>query len=376
MSFEIVRNDITKMKVDAVVNTANPNPVIGVGTDAAIHAAAGPRLYKARQRIGVIAEGCCAATRAYDLDCRYVLHTVTPVWQGGGQGEERLLRAAYDAALREAIRLRCGSVAFPLLAAGNDGFPKERALSVAIQAFTDFLLLHELKIYLVVFDRDAYALAGSLFDGLKSFIDDNYAAAKQADNSVLPQASAMRPERKERRPAPPARTPREESCESPPPMQYARRPAEKFDAQAMLRPTAMPQAMPVQPKAGAIPKELHDLLENTDRSFAAHLISLLQECGEKDSAVYHRAQISRQLFHKILNKPGYVPSKQTVIQLAIGLRLDLPQTQRLLETAGYCLARNNKTDLVVQYYITRREYNLVLINVALDDCGLPPLKQA
>ena len=176
MSFEIVRNDIPYMRVDAIVNTANPRPVIGSGVDALIHAKAGPRLLQARQRIGRIGAGHAAITPGFDLDAGFVIHTVGPVWRGGFFGEEKLLRSCYDSALKLALEQGCGSVAFPLISTGNYGFPKDKALQTAISAFSSFLMEHEMRIYLVVFDRTSFTLSEKLFRDVASYIDENYVA--------------------------------------------------------------------------------------------------------------------------------------------------------------------------------------------------------
>ena len=338
MPFEIVRNDVTKMQVDAIVNTANPDPIVGAGTDEAVHREAGPRLLAARKEIGSIEPGDAAATPGFNLPASYVLHAVSPAWIDGSHGELALLRKTYDAALELAVSLQCKSVAFPLLAAGSYGFPHDRALAVAIQAFTDFLLTHDMNIYLVVFNGEAFALAGSLFHDLKSYIDDRYV-------SDYAEKAQITPRPRERR---------------------------KWLPHSNLSASLAPQSMQM-----AIPEEaadsLEDYLRNRESTFTEYLLDLLNERGEKDSLVYHRAGISRQLFNKIINKKNYQPTKNTAIQLAIGLQLDLPGTQKLLGKAGYALTRSSKADLVVQYYIERGIYSVVAINTALYDCGLPLL---
>ena len=400
MPFEIIRNDITKVAADAIVNTANPAPVIGAGTDFAVHKAAGPKLLEARKKIGEIPVGACRSTKAYDLPARYVLHTVSPAWQDGTQGELVLLRRAYDAALAEAKRLRCRSVAFSLMAAGSYGFPMDQALSVAIRAFTDFLLTNEMQITLVIFNGKAFSLASGLFSDLKSYIDENYVReqnaaeyasprrrseslhvsairpAEEAEPSALPAAAAKEPVRPEVfdqmqmagavRPAA-----AKEADSFPAAVKAEKKTAAKpsfFVAaeQAALRPAASQAA----PKAAS----LDDIIKQAESSFPEHLLRLIDEKGLKDSEVYHRAQVSRQLFNKIINKKDYQPGKNTVIQLALALELDLEQTQLFLSKAGYALTRASKADLVVQYYIERKQYSIPQINIALFDCGLPPLK--
>ena len=387
MPFEIIRDDITHVAADAIVNTANPKPVVGVGTDSAIHRAAGPKLLIARRKIGEIAVGASVKTPAYDLPAKYVLHTVSPEWIDGAHGEEALLRSAYDAALKLAAQLRCRSVAFPLLSAGNYGFPQDRALSVAVAAFTDFLLKHELQIILVVFGGDTAALAGGLFGDLKAYIDDRYVddakKAEYAGNRIRGQSlrdgifaspvaqaegasfdavceEADEAAIEERKPGSAVHTAQA---------------APAFRRKRMAMPMQAAEAMPYQAYGSAAkPNDLDAILKHAECTFSEYLLDLLKECGEKDSDVYHRAEISRQLFHKIINNKDYQPTKSTAIQLALGLRLNLAQTQKLLEKAGYALTRSSKSDLVVQYFIERGEFSIVTVNMALYDCGLPLLK--
>ncbi len=362
MPFQIIRNDITKVSADAIVNTANPEPLIGGGTDYAIHKAAGPELLEARKRTGRIGVGQSAATPAFQLPAQYVLHTVAPAWIDGRHREEEMLRQAYDAALRLADALGCRSVAFPLMAAGTYGFPVDLALSAAIGAFTDFLPDHEMQIFLVLFSADAFDVAGSIFDDLKSFIDDNYVSERNEEEyriDALPSLNAARPYSGS------AETPRRRRAKA----AYARE--ESFDACA---PSAASEPSAAYEHALPGAASLEELLKQRDKTFSEALLDLLKERDGKDSEVYKRAEVSKQLFSKILNNRDYQPTKSTVIQLALGLQLDLAQTQKLLGKAGYALTRSSKADLVVQYYIERKIYSVSFINEALYDCGLPLLK--
>ena len=345
MPFEIVRNDITNMRVDAIVNTANPRPVIGSGTDSAVHRKAGPALLRSRKEIGDIMPGHAAATPAFNLPAKYVLHTVSPAWIDGNHREEELLRQAYDAALHLAEEKKCTSVAFPLMAAGSYGFPKDKALAIAIQAFTDFLLNSDMMIYLVVFNSKAYSLAGGLFADVKSYIDENYVA----EQSEWEYPRGYGRERN-----------------------FNRRLQEMDYCEDIVCDSA---PMPTTFKAAeyVTPIRLSDMLKDKEETFTEAVLRLLNERGGKDSKVYRKAGMSRQLFNKIINNADYQPKKSTAIQLAIGLELDIAQTQELLGKAGYVLSRSSKTDLVVQYYISRKEYSIELINGALYDCGLPQL---
>ena len=386
MPLKIIRNDITLVCADAIVNTANPLPVVGRGTDSAIYAAAGARqLLAAREQLGPIPPGCAAFTPAFDLHARYIIHAVSPRWIDGRHGEEALLRRAYDAALALSDVLRCKSVAFPLMSAGSYGFPKAVALAVAIRAFTDYLIDHEDRtVFLVLFNSEAFGLASNLFDDLKSYIDDRYVALHSRwdapeDASVgAPMLSMFGSDAAAEPPAP---------CMSPAPAENARavRPGRKTSAKRPVRPPA--QAARADREAAPAPAEradafaalpsggsLEELLSRSGPTFSEYLLGLLQERGGKDSEVYKRAEVSKQLFSKILSTRCYQPTKSTAIQLAIGLELDLPGTQQLLEKAGYALTRSSKADLVVQYFIERRVYSVPFINEALYDCGLPLLK--
>ncbi|MBQ6481605.1 MAG: macro domain-containing protein [Anaerolineaceae bacterium] len=345
------------VEADAIVNTANPEPVIGGGTDYAIHKAAGPELLKARKKIGEICVGQSVATPAFRLPAKYVLHTVSPVWTDGNHQEEEFLREAYDTTLQLADELGCKSIAFPLMAAGTYSFPHDLALSVAIRAFTDYLLDHEMQIYLVLFNAEAFGIAGSIFDDLKSYIDDNYVDERNEEeylideircnnvsNKIREQVSFQR-RRKSRR----NRTERESY--------FGLGPQESAIEAPIVGPTS-----------------LDGILGQQDKTFSESLLDLLKERNGKDSEVYKRAEISKQLFSKIITNKHYQPTKSTAIQLAIGLQLNLVQTQKLLESAGFVLTRSSKADLVVKYCIEHKIYNVTFINEALYDSGLPLLK--
>jgi len=353
MPFKIIRNDITKVRADAIVNTANPRPVIGRGTDSAIYAAAGRKLLLAeRRKIGEIPCGTAAATSAGVLPAKYIIHTVGPAWIDGKHGEEDMLRRAYEAALNLADQLECETVAFPLMSAGSYGFPRELALSIAISAFTDFLMDHDMTVYLVLFNRKAFFLASSLFSDLRSYIDDNYVEEQTQREYGSWREERRRSESLRQDAFPESMAAREDVWEY-----------EAFDGE------------PYMSAAAPAPSySLEDLLRQSESTFSEFLLELLKERSGKDSEVYKRAEISKQLFSKILSNRDYRPTKSTAVQLAIGLELDVNQTQKLLEKAGFTLTRSSKADLVVQYYIERRVYNVTFINAALYDCGLPLLK--
>lgn len=355
MPFEIVRNDITNMQVDAIVNTANPRPVVGWGVDAGIHKKAGPELLKARSKIGSIAFGDVAATPAYGLDARFVFHAVGPVWRDGKHGEEELLGSCYRKALRLAKANACESIAFPLISAGNHGFPKPLALQVAIREISSFLLEHDLQVYLVVFSRDAFHLSEKLFDSIASYIDDNYIIDKTFDEyGVADKCDICGLEAKQLSRAMEER-------------EYAARSAMWFDDVSQAC-----EEIRTAPCASAAP-DLNELLSGIDAGFSETLLRLIDRTGKKDSEVYRRANVDRKLFSKIRNNPDYKPSKATALSFAIALELNLDETQDFIARAGYTLSHSSKADIIVEYFIINRNYNIHELNAVLFNNDQPLL---
>ena len=174
MPFEIVRNDIANMQVDAIVCAASHHPEVTSATARAIHKKAGPDLLKARETLGYIKTGEVAITPAFNLDARFVIHAPSPRWDDGAQSQQTLLRKTYLRCLELALENGCESVAIPLLATGNNGFPGQTALQIAIDAFTSFLFQHDLHIYLVVFTKESVVLSEKLVQSVASYVDENY----------------------------------------------------------------------------------------------------------------------------------------------------------------------------------------------------------
>ena len=335
MAFQIVRNDITNMRVDAIVNSANPRPVVGLGTDSSIHEKAGPELLAARQKIGPIAVGQAAITPAFRLHAKYVIHTVGPVWDGGSYGEENLLRSCYDQSLKLALEHGCESIAFPLIATNNYGFPKDKALQIAVAAFSRFLMEHEMDVYLVVFDRSAYTLSEKLFHSIASYIDDHYVQAWEA--SVYGGEKAYRQQINSRR----------------------------GDLDLYRKNSVCENTAPCAPMPAPMAASLPDFLKQADAGFTETLLKLIDKTGKKDSEIYKKANLSKQHFSKIRNNPRYQPTKQTAIALALALELDLKATRDLIGRAGYALTNSSKFDLIIRYFIEQKNYNVVEINMAL-----------
>ena len=349
MPFSIVQNDIVRMKADAIVNTANPKPVVGRGTDAAIYDAAGPQLLNARRQIGRIMPGCCAVTPAYALDASYVIHAVGPRWQGGEQNEQALLRQCYDRALALASDLGCRSIAFPLISTGNYGFPKDLALEIAVSAFRAFLAGSDIRIFLVVWDRTSVRLSERLQENVKKYVDENYVEQKTQEEYASSPKLSMR---RRRRPSffdGPGKT------------------SSAPDAAFGAVPFPAPCAAPCEAATAEDSDEpsLRELLRQTDAGFSETLLRLIDDSGKKDAEIYRRANLTRQHFFKIRSNPAYRPTKATALALAIALELDLEQTKDLIGRAGYALTNSSKFDVIITYFIRQRRYDIFEINTAL-----------
>ena len=358
MPFEIIRGDITELNVDAIVNAANPEPIVGYGVDAGIHQKAGPRLLEARRKLGPIPVGQAALTRGFDLSAKYVIHAVGPVWADGGQGEEALLRRTYDSALALAAKKRCRSVAFPLLSSGNYGFPKGVALRIAFSAFSAFLADHEMRVVLAVFDKAAFDLSGQLFHSVQSYIDEHYTQSKLRSEYGLTGA-ALDPEELSQRMAERRR------------LAHAPKPDFLANTAPMAAPPPNPQAN-ILPIAAAAPQmakaaqpSLEELLKKTDAGFSETLLKLIDRTGKKDAEIYKKANIDRRLFSKIRSDPAYRPSKPTAVAFAIALELDLEETRDFIGRAGFALTHSSKFDIIVEYFILHGNYDVFELNELL-----------
>ena len=391
MAFEIIRNDITKVKADAVVNTANPQPVVGGGTDTAVYRAAGEkRLLASRKEIGEIAPGQAAHTPAFRLHAKYIIHTVGPVWQGGDRGEREILSACYANSLALAAELGCESVAFPLIATGTYGFPKDEALQIALKEIGAFLLTHEMRVILVVFDEQSLALSAGIAEGIRQYIDDHAARelAREEYGGAMPLASRRRAPvlpsaARARREKNAAFFPeREEPGEND--FQLSAR-EERTDASfaASFAPEEdLPQFHGTAYAAGAgaaapLPdvkgKSLDEVVRDTQATFQQKLFQLIDASGMDDVTVYKKANIDRKVFSRIRCKEDYRPTKKTAVAFAIALELDLPTMLDLLARAEIAFSPSSKFDLIVSYFVTNRIYDIFEINAALFRYGQPIL---
>ena len=322
MPLIIVRNDITTMRVDAIVNAANESLLGGGGVDGCIHRAAGPELLAECRRLGRCRTGEAKLTRGYRLPCKYIIHTVGPVWHGGDHGEQEQLVSCYRTSLALARKHHCQTVAFPLISSGVYGYPKEQALRTAMDAIGAFLLEHDMTVYLVIFDRSAYQISSRLFADIAAYIDDHYV---DAHTDFI----------------------RSRPCPASIPVETQMAPSPAFS----------PASRP--------PRSLDDRLKHLDAGFSETLLTRIDRSGKKDSEIYKRANVDRKLFSKIRSNPDYRPSKPTALAFAIALELDLTETRDLIARAGYALSRSSKFDVIIEYFISQRNYNIYEINEAL-----------
>ena len=331
MPFLMIRNDITKVAADAIVNPANRNLLQGSGTSRAIYQAAGEQeLTAACEAIGYCDLGKAVCTPAFRLPAKYIFHAVCPAWQGGLFGEAEQLAGAYHSALELAAEYQCESVAFPLLSSGNYGYPKEQAFRIAVDTITQYVMDHDLTVYLVLYDRHSLAVSRKLFTSVEEYIDDHYVA--QNDESY--EFDRWRRESAERR----------------------RRLEE--EAAPMLEAAAPPAA----PMAA---RSLEHLMDNLGESFTTRLLRLIDERGLKDSTVYKQSNISRQHFSKIQCNRDYNPKQKTVLAFAVGLHLSEDETIDLLQSAGYAFSDGSKRDWIVRYCLEHKIYNINQVNTLL-----------
>ncbi len=394
MPFKIIRNDITKVKADAIVNSANPYPVIGSGTDTAVYNAAGAELVlRERREIGRIARGEAAVTGAYNLKAKIIIHTVGPGWIDGNHGESEILRNCYRNSLALAAKHECRSIAFPLIATGNYGFPKDMALNIALDEIGKFLLTHDMTVTMVVFDPDSFKLSEKLFDDIEQYINDHeehfLAEEEYLSNIVDPGVHSGEESEEYRRER--LRRARQASRENTDGMIEPSFSA-CFDYGTASEKLDKPVRFSMKDDAGgesvvddreekkkakpATEDDLESLLGRRSESFRDMLFKLIDKSGRTDADVYKEANIDRKLFSSIRCKENYTPKKATAVALAIALKLDIETMEDLLSRAGYALSYSSKFDLIIRYFASREQYNIMEINAALFEYGQPLLGSA
>lgn len=345
MPIQIVRNDITKIKCDAIVNAANSTLLGGGGVDGAIHKAAGKGLLAECIKLHGCKTGQAKITSAYNLPCKYVIHTVGPKWRGGQNGEKELLESCYRESLRLAKEHGCESVAFPLISSGVYRYPKDGALKVAVDMISEFLLENEMLVYIVIFDKSSFQISQKLFNNICEYIDDKYVDTHFDYNFERMRSYG-------------------ESCS----LSYPA--SQEYEPSPVLAGTSILSSDSPKPKKSS---SLEEAIEDMDESFTQMLLRKIDESGMTDAQCYKKANIDRKLFSKIRSNINYRPKKTTALAFAIALGLSLDETKDMLMKAGFALSHSNKFDIIVEYFIKNGNYNIYEINEALfafDQCLL------
>lgn len=386
MPFQIIRNDITKVKAEAIVNTANPEVMVGPGVDTAIYNAAGRDwLLNERAKIGDLEVGEVAVTPAGNLDAKFIFHESGPSWYDGKHHEAELLRQCYDKCLNLALQYKCESIAFPLLASGFYGFPKDISLRVAIDAFRSFLSEHELEIYLVVYDAQSVRLSESMFDGVRSFVDRNFNVVEPLLCAAPSINEAMAPDL-----CPTAFLDEDEIDEDEfDAAEYELKPPrdakKRFNIPSFLKekgasvervgsaPISPAESRPVF--SNAVPSKPLDVyvdrFENQEiLTFGEYLQQLINKKGMTNKEVYFESNLTKQYFSKLINNKVNTPAKEKLLCIAVALKLNIDETKDFLLHAGYAISPYSKIDLVFEYYIRSGKYDIYEISFALEDLGI------
>ena len=373
MPFQIVRNDITKMHVDAIVNTANPMPGYGAGIDSAVYEAAGKdKLLAKRHEIGAIDRGTSVITDGYNLPAKFIIHTVGTAWQGGKAGEEDIIRSCYRSVFDVAVNNDIASLAIPLLASGSYGFPKGVALRIALSEIEAFMSESDMDVYLVVFDEKSVSLSSELYGDIDEYINDNYVEEKNQEEypdsygrnervrrgtefvagglasaaSYVPGLfKANKAEKKKRKEA----------------ELYEERAEDLEELSSIDMCLSAPQFDEE--------RSLEDVVKNLDKTFMELVFSFADAKGLTDVEVQKKANLDRKAFSKLKCGTTKNPSKATALALAVALELDLDDTKDLLSRAGLALSPCSKQDVIVQYFIEKEAYDIYEINVALFEHG-------
>ncbi len=405
MPFKIVRNDITKMNTEAIVNTANDHATVGTGCDSAVYKAAGydELLAYRTEKVGFVPEGKAFITPGFRLPAKYIIHAVSPLYMGGNEGEEDKLRSCYRESLRLAEENGVKSIAFPLISTGGFGYPKEEGMRIAVDEIHAFLLNHEMEIYLVVFDDKATSLGGKLYPNLEEYIDRNYVEdicgeeygdgyfelAEAADSSATELLSNERLlERRHRRSGEVRR--REQADfgvgSAPIPAGSAKnavklstlgsifkKDKKKTETQlekCMIAP-AMAEDSDFLDFEGEHESRLEERMRHMSDTFSKYLMYLIQDKKMENAEVYKRAIVDKKIFSKIKNNADYHPQKLTALCLCVGAKLNLDESKDLLARAGYALSPCNKTDIIFSYFIENEIYDMIELDIQLEEHGLP-----
>ena len=350
MPFKIVRNDITKMNTDAIVNTANDHATVGTGCDIAVYRAAGyDELLKYREdNIGFVPEGEAFITPGFKLQAKYIIHAVSPFYMGGNQGEEEKLRSCYRRSLQLAKEHGIKSISFPLISTGGFAYPKEEGMRIAVDEINAFLLGNEMDIFLVVFDTETTKLGKKLYPGLEAYIDQNYveeAKEREYGGAFFESVKPIEPEHDRL-------------------LSKARR----------IERRAIASAAPKAEKpfcTELLEDKLQERMSHMSDTYSEYLMYLIREKHMENAEVWKRAIVDKKVFSKIKNNVNYHPNKLTALCLCVGAKLNLDESKDLLARAGYALSPCDKTDIIFSYFIENEIYDMIELDIQLEEHGLP-----
>ncbi|MCD8021075.1 MAG: macro domain-containing protein [Clostridiales bacterium] len=390
MPLQIVRDDITRMSVDAIVNATNPRLIGEGGVDRAIHVAAGEKLLKKCKKIGSCETGQVVLTRGYDLPAKYIIHTVGPVYQDGWHGEEEQLRSCFRNSMKMAARKRCRTLAIPLISTGTYGYPRDQVMQIAIQEISRFLMKMDMMIYLVVFDRASTMISQKLFPDIMEYINERYVEehsfirnsqqlpysqsplpsprdSDSIDSKYLKEPMAWETARKQNRNEQFSTNGDIDNRWEPTNEGYGSRQNPRYRYRKGSETVGERHSGPRMgaPVGSSSSRSLDDMIREMDESFSQMLLRKIDEKGMTDAECYIKANIDRKLFSKIRKNPLYKPSKPTAIAFAIALELNLNESREMLMKAGYALSHSNKFDIIIEYFISNGIYNIFEINEAL-----------
>lgn len=363
MAFKIVRNDITKMTTEAIVNTASASVNVGPGCDTSIYTAAGfdELLNFRREQIGTVREGDAFVTPGFKLPVRYIIHTVSPEFHGGDSGEDAKLRSCYKKSLKLAKKLGIKSISFPLIAAGAFGYPREEAMRIAADEINAFLLNNEMDVYLVVFDTASTLLGERLYPNLESYIDQNYVTEAGKREYVVFSKMFARQNR---------RIPRD----SAPLGGMSARPGQAnipFESRLSEEAYECECASESYVDFEEHESRLEARMKHLSDTFSEYLLYLIHEKNMENAEVWKRAIVDKKIFSKIKNNVNYHPNKLTALCLCVGAKLNLDESKDLLARAGYALSPCDKTDIIFSYFIENGIYDMIELDIQLEEHGLP-----
>ncbi len=378
MAFKIVRNDITKMNTEAIVNTANDNPTVGTGCDSAVYKAAGyDRLIEYRKdKIGFVPEGEAFITPGFDLKAKYIIHAVSPHYVNGKAGEEDKLRSCYRKSLELAKANGITSVAFPLISTGGFGYPKEEGMRIAVDEINAFLLKNDMQIYLVVFDEKATSLGGKLYPGLEEYIDRNYVEKKQDEEYDFKLYEIDMP----------YMLSSAESVWEPLQDTQDTEDSKVYDSPGEKRKSTKTQSIRERIPCAKVSSDqktsyidhpeiyedkLKERMRHRSDTFSEYLMYMIREKGLTNTDVYKNAIVDKKIFSKIKNNADYHPQKLTALCLCMGAKLNLDESKDLLARAGYALSPCDKTDIIFSFFIENEIYDMIELDIQLEEHGLP-----